>query len=566
MLERLSIQNFAIIDAWRMDFDAGETVITGETGSGKSIFVDALLFLTGARADRRLARDPERKMRVDGLFTVDRTNTALTALLDEAQIDCEEGTLLISREVDARSSRILINDRMVTQSRLRAVSELLMDVHAQNAQSLLADAKQYINFLDESIGEAIAAKQARLRALLAEARELDDRLEDLAMSPEAVAREMELLDYQIDEIRSANLKAIDESALNREYRQLTGAAERYSESAKIASALNGGTPVRDIIRKMAVVLDELYRKDPEIEPLKDLAWQIDAELETFSDEAERYRDSVVIDPQRVDEIDQIFTTLQSLRRKYGSDIERILAYYAEAKSRREMLKNIEQRREALMRERGELDRRIEALADELHGDRAEAAVRFESRIKEELVQMAIKKIEFKVELVRLDAIGPRGYDRVEFLISTNSGEAMRPLNEVASGGEMSRFMLAFKIVTAQIRRLSTLVFDEIDTGISGRTAQIVAEKLFRLAGERQVLVITHLPQIAAMADAHIEIRKIVQDGITYSQPRRLDSEARIEEQARLIGGVDITDVTRQSATEMLAQAEALRQWKNGGDR
>lgn len=558
MLLQLGIQNFAIIEAWRTDFEPGETVITGETGSGKSIFVDALLFLTGARADRKLARDPGKRMRVDGLFSVDRRNRNLLDALAEADIPCDEETLLISRELDAKSSRILINDRMVTLAKLKEITEMIMDVHAQNAQSLLADSKQYINFLDESIGEPIAEKQRRLRELLKQDRDLAASLEALDLSPEAVARELELLDFQIDEIRSAQLKSIDEPALNAEYRRLTGATERYGETSKIAAALNGGTPVRDIIRRMAVTLDELYRKDSESEPIKDLVWQIDAELETLTDEVERYRDGIIIDPHRIDEIDAIFTMLQSLRRKYGSDIEAILKFYADAKARRTALTSIEQRRAALAHERERLAREIVELADDIHGDRAAAAQTFEQRIKSELVQMAIRKIDFKVELHRLKEVGARGYDRVEFMISTNPGEAMRPLNEVASGGEMSRFMLAFKIVTAQIRKLSTLVFDEIDTGISGRTAQVVAEKLFRLGTRHQVLVITHLPQIAAMADAHCEIRKHVEAGVTHSTIRRLEGDARIEEQARLIGGVNITSVTRRSATEMLAQAAQLR--------
>ena len=281
-------------------------------------------------------------------------------------------------------------------------------------------------------------------------------------------------------------------------------------------------------------------------------------MEALQEDLEEYRNSIVIDPRRIEEVDGIFTLLQMLRRKYGQTNATILAFREQADNRLQLLDHIEQERNALQEKQHSLRLALQEKADTLHSLRVAAARQLEKRVKEELLEMAIQKISFAIPFDKANTIGATGEDIVDFQISTNPGEPMQSLSEVASGGEMSRFMLALKIIASEITAMPTLVFDEIDTGISGRTAQVVAEKLFRLTKRHQVLVITHLPQIAAIADTHFAMKKISHEQETISSLHELSEEERIAEQARLLGGVHITDITCNSAREMIEQA---RQWK-----
>lgn len=560
MLDQLRIKNFALIQNWILDIEDGETVVTGETGSGKSLFVSAIQYLLGGTIDRETRRTPDQDLVVEGLFRMDHITEDFRDFLQSNDIPLdEERTFLVRRTMDKRGNRQQINDRGITRNLLRSFSSFLLDIHAQNAQSLLKSKDRYLPFLDSYLGDQAEEIKSQLSLLLKKRKVYLSKLEDLNLAPDELAREKDLLAYQINEIRQAKLEDINEDALNREYRTLASAEERAKLSGQALSGLRSdGQSLRWGLQSLAQILEDLYRKDPDCQSLKDLAWQMEAEAESLEDQIETYRDNILLDGRRMAEIDEIFQTLQSLRKKYGQSFEDILAYLNQAERKKKELDSIESYRASIFKKMKDLDEEIRNQALKLSQLRRESANRLEDRIRNELQEMAIKKVEFLIDFQQ-KPIGPDGQDEVDFMISTNPGQAPESLSRVASGGEMSRFMLAFKIVVAQIQNTPTLIFDEIDTGISGRTAQVVAEKIGRLGEDRQVLVITHLPQIAALADHHLKIDKKVENSFTYSCIQNLNFMERVEEQARLIGGAHVTKTTRKSAEEMLNQAQELKQ-------
>lgn len=561
MLTELRIQHFALLDTVEVSFSSAESVVTGETGSGKSLFVDALDFLRGARAEKRILHGDKTAI-VEGCFTwsemEELTDKTLCEEMEQLGIPLEERLILARREFSQKGSRQRINDVTVTLQSYRRVMELLLDIHAQNAQNLLKSPRTYLPLIDSFIGVRAENEKKALRDTLQNLHAVQDELDRLSLSPEDVLREKDLLRYQISEIDSADLTHLDEEELEREYKSLVSATERLQIANRLFGAVSSDRGLRDGLMSCAQSFDLLARKDEEASSLRDRMWQMEAEMEALQEDLEEYRNSIVIDPQRIEEVDGIFTLLQMLRRKYGQTNAAILAFREQADNRLQLLNHIEQERNALQEKQHSLRLALQEKADTLHSLRVAAARQLEKRVKEELLEMAIQKISFAIPFDKANTIGVTGEDIVDFQISTNPGEPMQSLSEVASGGEMSRFMLALKIIASEITAMPTLVFDEIDTGISGRTAQVVAEKLLRLTKRHQVLVITHLPQIAAIADTHFAMKKISHEQETISSLHELSEEERIAEQARLLGGVHITDITCNSAREMIEQA---RQWK-----
>ncbi|WP_071705571.1 DNA repair protein RecN [Murdochiella vaginalis] len=561
MLTELRIRHFALLDTVKVSFPSGESVVTGETGSGKSLFVDALDFLRGARADKRVLHGDETAV-VEGCFTWSEEESATEAALrehfEELGIPLEDRLLIARREISPKGSRQRLNDVTVTLQSYRLVMEILLDIHAQNAQSLLKSPRTYLPLLDSFIGAQAEKEKSDLRDVLLKQRHVQEQLDRLALSPDEVLRERDLLRYQIQEIDSADLPNLDEEELEREYKALVSATERLQLANRLYGGISGDRGLRDALLSCAQTFDQLSHKDEGTSFLRDRMWQMEADMEALQEDLENYRNTIVIDPQRIEEVDQIFQLLQMLRRKYGQQNEAILAFRDQAAHRLELLNHIEQERKTLQEKQAALTRQLQEKADALHVLRVNAAEKLEKRVKEELLEMAIRQIAFTIPITKTQTIGANGQDVVDFQISTNPGEPMLSLSDVASGGEMSRFMLALKIIASEITAMPTLVFDEIDTGISGRTAQVVAEKLSRLTDRHQVIVITHLPQIAALADAHYAMTKETRKNETMSFLSELDSAGRIAEQARLLGGVQITEVTRKGAKEMIEQA---RQWK-----
>lgn len=557
MIRQLRIQNFALIKDWTVEFESGEIAFTGETASGKSLFVGALSYLAGGRLEKSTRRDPDKKLRVSGVFSTGDISF-LKEDFDERGIPWEEDGLIVVREMTQSGNRQWINDRRLTLTVYKELMGQVMDIHSQNAQSILTSRANYLPLLDQYLGPEAEVRKDKLRQLLDQMDELDQALAGLDLSPEELAREEDLLQYQVGEIREAHLEELDEEALNQEYKVLTSAKERMGRAQSVLNGVSGGSqPLKFALQDLAQRLDELASKDPGAEKMKDLAWQISTDLESLQMDLEEYIDSIVIDPARIASLDAYFSQLQMLRRKYGQDTEKIIQFADQAEARLDELKHIEDRRKELEKARQDLEKSLAAEAKGLSQARQAAGRKLETKVRDQLQEMAVKKVVFKLDFSKRDEIGPNGYDRLDFLISTNPGQPLQSVSKVASGGEMSRFMLALKIIASEIQGTPILVFDEIDTGLSGRTAQVVAQKLAGLS-RSQVFVISHLPQISALANHHFRIRKLTEDGETYSVIKELGPEDRVEELARLIGGVNITEVTRKSAREMLVQADQFR--------
>lgn len=566
MLVELRIQHFALLEKIELSFYPGESVVTGETGSGKSLFVDALDFLRGARSERRILHEA-RPAIVEAVFIPAPEEicegSPLRECLEALGIPYEDGNIIVRREFSAKGSKQRLNDISVTLQSLRTVMALLLDIHAQNAQNLLKSPSTYLPLLDAYVGkDAIPLKEC-LKKDLVSREKVAAKLQALALSPEEVLRETDLLHYQIQEIEDAHLEDLNEEALEQEYKSLVSATERMRMAARLSEALEGDRGLRDGLLRCAQAFDELAGNDASASDMRDMMWQIEAETDTLRSDLSRYRNGIVIDPMRIQEIDTIFQMLQNLRRKYGQNFSEILAFRDTAEKRLALLQGIEAEREKLRQEDRSLEVSLEKNAAALHDLRRNAAHKLEDRVKSEMLEMAIKSMSFSIPFTKTESIGRNGYDRIDFRISTNPGEPMQSLSEVASGGEMSRFMLAMKIIASEISAMPTLIFDEIDTGISGRTAQVVAEKISRLTEHHQVIVITHLPQIAALADTHYEVVKETHGASTITVMHELDEAGRAAEQARLIGGVHITETTRSSAEEMIEQAKRWRMQRKG---
>ncbi|MDY3987625.1 MAG: AAA family ATPase, partial [Peptoniphilaceae bacterium] len=390
MLDELRIQNFALIDQWEISFTKGESVFTGETGSGKSIFVDALSFLSGERADRQIQRDPSIPTMVEGIFLLPHSEVFLQRLSEEG-IDPEENTLIVRRELTSNGSRQRLNGKAVTVSSLRAIMSFLIDIHSQNAQSLLSNRDLYLPLLDQYIGDEAETQKQELQKLLRKLKSVQKKLDDLELDPEELEREIDLLQYQISEIEGTDLEQIHEEELTKEHKKLSSAAGRVEDvQALLQEIENGQSSIRYALHSLARALDEMARKNPDLVHYKDMAWQMDAEAEDLVDGIEKYRDSIVIDPQRLDEIDQIFSMLQRLKRKYGSNTEEILGFSEHAKKRLRLLENAQQEKDSLIEERTQIRKQIKNTADVLSDLRKNGAGRLEKRIRAELLEMAIK--------------------------------------------------------------------------------------------------------------------------------------------------------------------------------
>jgi DNA repair protein RecN (Recombination protein N) len=591
MLVELDIRDLAVVDQARVSFAPGLTAITGETGAGKSLIIDALQLLLGGRADSTLIRAGAEAASVEGTFDFgDRgLPERLRELLAEAGIDAEDGMLILSRELTAGPrprSAARINGRAVVQSTLAAVGDLLVDVHGQGEHVALLAPARHAEFLDRFAGtldqqRALAEAVTRLRAVRAELERLN------ADERERIRRE-DRLRFERDEIAAARLRPDEEEALKSE-RALLANAERLAELAEAAiAALQGGGrggAAVDALGHAADALAELANLDPR---QRETAAAISALQEQAADLARdlrAYRDAIEHDPRRLGQIEERLALIAMLKRKYGSTIAEVIAYGERAERELEALANAESERERLGEEEAALAAAIRERARALSAAREAGAIRLVAAVRAELAELGLRQARFAVQFTRRPAANgldlglpaativedePRvvaeapagplaveggGAERVEFLVTLNPGEPLRPLARVASGGETSRLMLALETVLGDAAGIPTMVFDEIEQGLGGRSGGIVGAKLAALARSRQVICITHLPQVAACAERHLVVSKEVLEGRTRTAVRLVRGEERQRELAAMFGAV--TEATLHSAAELLAAAGSV---------
>lgn len=558
MLQQLSIKNIALIEELSIEFESGFNVLSGETGAGKSIIIDSLNLVLGERADKELVRSGMQKARVEGIFTV---NEDICELLEEAGIECEDAFLIISREISVDGKSVCrMNGSAVTLSCLKKVADKLADIHGQHEHQLLLNKDSHLAFLDSFAGSAVWEQKEQVKRAYAYYKACQEKLNGDWGTQEERTRRMEMLEYQINEIEKADILPGQEEELRQRREVLLHADKIISVLTQTQHTIQDNA--LDSIRAADSALEEIADKGEKYSLLSQRLESAFYELEDIAQELETAADTVEADPYELERIEDRLAQLKKLYRKYGSDEESVLKYLADALAEAERLQNAEETIAELERQAAQFKAEYDRQADLLSEMRHDAAIAFEDRIKNELEQLGMKNAAIEVEFSEEPVFLPEGKDQVEFLFSANAGEPVKPLSKIISGGEMSRFMLAMKTVAADDVMLPTMVFDEIDTGISGQGAQVVAQKIAGLARKHQVIAITHLPQLASMADCHFLIKKH-SDGIrTKTNVVKMDDRQRISEIARLSGGAE-TNLALERAAEILMQAKEFKEKLNG---
>ncbi len=552
MLETLRIQNYALIDAVEVDFSAGFNVLTGETGAGKSIVVGALNLVLGARASAELVRAGASKASIDAVFRLPRPGKRVAALLREAEIECD-GELILTRTIGADGrSRGYVNGTMVPVTTLAALGDELIDLHGQHEHQSLMKPDRQLDLLDafagaEECAEAVARAVARLHTIERQLRALesDDRER---------ARRVEFLRFELSEIEAAGLEpGEEESVKNR--RGLITNAEHVCELASSAYAAlydADGAAAIDRLDAATRDMEKLAELDSQFKTLVEQLASARVLIDEVSSEVRRYSEGIEFDPEELETLNRRIALIGSLKRKYGESVEAILAYAEQARAELAQYDRRDESLAALQREHAEALAEAQRLAAQLSETRRATAAGLARKVRDNLQHLGMKGGVFEThfETVGLCA---SGVDRIEFMLSANLGEKVKPLRQVASGGEISRVMLALKAVLAQADRVPTLVFDEIDAGVGGAVAAQVGKKLRELSANHQVICITHLAQIAAQAATHFTVAKATAKGRTTTALTRVEKTERVEELARLLDG-SVSDVSLKHARALLREA------------
>lgn len=547
MLSLLHIENIAVIERSDISFDAGFNVLTGETGAGKSIVIDAISAILGERAYRDMIRTGASKASVRAVFT----NVPEYPWFAENGVEYDPETI-IQREIYMDGKNVCrVNGSLVTVSILRKLGMLLIDIHGQHDSASLFDEANHLKFLDDFaendlLRQDYAEKYAAVCALRSE-------IDRMTMDESEKLRRMETLRYQITEIDTAQLEPGEDDRLE-ERRKVLQNAEKLSDGIHAACECLYGSDDNDgataLLSQAVREISRLSRYTDAFTSIQEKLTDLMYQVQDAADEVRSARDDLNYSDGELDQIEERLDVIHKLRRKYGATCKDILAYLENAKRE---LDDIEFADDHLEQLKSKLLKAEKAAWDQaylLRDSRTEAARLLSERILGELSQLDMPKVQFSCEFMELE-LTQNGADAIAFYMSANAGEALKPMSKVASGGELARIMLAMKNVLAEQDQVSTLIFDEVDTGVSGRAAQKVAEKLCAVAKNKQVLCVTHLPQIAAMGDVHMLIAKSERDGRTYTTVTPLDHDGRVREVARIIGGANITDITRKSAEEML---------------
>lgn len=564
MLLTLTVENLALIDHEEISFGPGLNILTGETGAGKSILLGALGLALGQKASRDMLRDPEKDGRAEAVFSVLRPSEK--EAFRSLGIEPYDDEVILSRRITGNRTVAKINGETVPSVRLKDAGALLLDIYGQKEHQTLLSRKKHRELLDdfaESRDASFHDLKEKVRKNFEDYRKKKEELQKSSADDSERAREASFLTHEIGEIEDANLQPGEDEALEEKYR-------RMKNREKIAEALNqieemtsGDEGASDLAGRSLSLMNGISSLDSEgLSGLSETLGTIDGLLSDFSRDLADYRESMEFDPEDFQETEERLDLVNDLKNRYGNTIEAILSALEKKKDRLEQLEHYDEYMDELKRETKELEEALARSSEELSAARKTAAVTLTSEVADALRDLNFLDVRFEMRFDRTSSYTAEGIDDPEFMIALNPGEMLRPLQETASGGELSRIMLAIKTVFAEEDDIDTLIFDEIDTGISGRTAQKVSEKLARVALHHQVICITHLPQIASMADSHFLVEKTVQDGRTISTMRPLDEEGSARELARMLGGSEITATVMDSAREMKELARRKKaSWK-----
>ena len=562
MLAKLNVKNVALIENAEICFGEGLNVLSGETGAGKSVILDSVNFVLGAKADRSMIRYGETECMVKAEFVVNENAKAIETLR-EMDID-SDGEIIISRRFsETGKNSVKINGNTVTTAMLRKVTDSLVDVHGQSEHFFLLKESNQLKTLDEVVGEPISEKKKILSDLLRAKREIDERIAKLGGDEKERERRIDVLAFQIQEIEAVDLKDGEEEELLIKRNKIINLEKIITAIREAMQVLSGEAGVLDGLRTATRSLSSVSKLDEAytdvLEKLESLAIEADDVSETLTALA----DDLYFDENEAEETEARLDTIRALKRKYGANKEEIDAYLNDIKSEYELLSDCEGQYAVLTSEKEKVLKKIYVVCKEMTKLRKTEGVAFCARVTKELETLNIPHAQFDVEYneyTEMDAshANSNGLDEIRFLFSANAGEPMKPLGKIISGGEMSRFMLAVKTQLSNVNEISTYIFDEIDAGISGKTAKVVGEKLARISKNTQIIAVSHLAQIAAMSDNEYLIEKIEKDGKTITQVLALTEEAQITEIVRLLGGNDGDEYAIKHAKELLKQAKEYK--------
>lgn len=567
MLLELNIKNIALIEQLRVEFSPGFNVLTGETGAGKSIVVDSVNLALGGRADRELIRNGTERAMVQAVFDVSG-NERLRSLLDELGLVAEDGLLTVARELSSSGRNLCrVSGCVVPLNQLKQITALLVDVHGQHEhQSLLVPAR-HLGYLDVSGDETHQALRAQVRAQYELYAQLTRQVAELTGSKMERERQADMYRFQLDEIEKARVKPGEDEKLERQNRLMEN-AEKIASSVQTAYQLvyqgrERAPSAQESLKRAFDAMSGISGLDERFGMLSGRLEELYYASQDVGYELQDLSEGLDYDPVQGERVAARLDVLNRLKRKYGPELSDVIAFREQVRTQLEQIEDGDGRLEALGKQLAACVAEMKRLSGELSDSRKRLAVSFTRNMLDQLGDLGMARVRFQVCFEGSPDeerdFSPRGTDRVEFLISPNPGEPVKPLSQIASGGELSRIMLALKAIAADREDVDTMIFDEIDTGISGRMAQVVGEKMAAIAKSRQVICVTHLPQIAALGDAHYLVEKQVVGERTDSTVRSLTREGRIQELARMVGGAEDTKTGHQHAESMLLSAQKLVQ-------
>lgn len=554
MLQTLSIKQFAIIDELEVHFGDGLTVLSGETGAGKSIIIDAIGQLIGMRASSNYVRHGEKKAIIEGIFDIDESKEAIS-ILEALDIDIDEDFLLVKREIFSTGKSICrVNNQIVTLQDLRKIMQELLDIHGQHETQSLLKQKYHLQLLDNYADDQYKTILEQYVATYDQYKAKKKELEELESADQALLQRLDLLKFQFEEIQEANL-------VDGEVTQLESDIKRIQNSENLSLALNNAHLT---LTDEHAITDRLYELSNQLQSISDilpekydeLKEEVDQFYYTLEDAKHQLYDELTnteFDEHYLNELEARMNVLNDLKRKYGKDISELIKYQDKLANEINKIENYEESTSQLRQEIEKLYENVIKLGSELSQKRRVVAQTLRDHIVDEIQNLQMKDANLEISFKPLDVPNREGIEFVEFLISPNKGEPLKSLNKIASGGELSRIMLALKTIFVKTRGQTAILFDEVDSGVSGQAAQKMAEKMKGLAKHIQVICISHLPQVASMSDHHLFISKDSVDDRTTTHVQELSGSERIDEIARMISGASVTDITRQNAKEMIDQ-------------
>ncbi len=558
MLEQLYIKNAAVIDEANCELGSGFNVLTGETGAGKSILIDSVNLILGERSSRDIIRHGESSALMQAGFFI--KNEDVKKSLGELGIEADDGNIIITRQVNAEGKNVCrINSLITPSSVLKEAGKYLINIHGQHDSQMLLNPVAHIDFLDSFAGGEVCDLKDEYEKLYQKRNELKNKIDTLSNDEGERIRRIEYLKYVVSEIEKANLYDGEEEELESEHKIISNAKDILKEISRSLEILyNGEFNAHDAISSAAKAISSVSSFDKELEDSYSGLEEVLYNIKDISQNLRSFSENLDFDPMRFAEIEDRLSLIFDLKRKYGGSIAEILGFYNNSLIELESLESGEMNSDALKEELCKTESRMKALAQKIHSFRKESADKLEGLIESELADLDMDKTRFAVSLEYGNKFFKNGCDNVEFMVSTNPGEPLKPLIKIASGGELSRIMLAIKSVLCETDSVETMIFDEIDTGVSGRAAQKIAAKLYKISKKKQVICITHLAQIACMADRHYKIEKITDDTSSKASVELLDKNGRIVELCRITDGTNPGELAYKHAEQMLIDAQNVK--------